>query len=116
MTLGVHCVFGSHPILQGFVQFWPRPFPLEWPIIILVCPQRREGLWRKRTLKEPSLSSHAHQHWPLESICLLKGAELAAITNPYLPSGVQGWLSGSFSDDDEQELWDVLGSNPALHP
>ena len=30
--------------------------------------------------------------------------------------GVQGWLSGSFSDDAEQELWDVLGSNPALHP
>ena len=28
---------------------------------------------------------------------------------------VQGWLSGSFSDDAEQELWDVLGSNPALH-
>ena len=26
--------------------------------------------------------------------------------------GVQGWLS----DDAEQELWDVLGSNPALHP
>ena len=31
-------------------------------------------------------------------------------------SGVQGWLSGSFSDDAEQELWDALGSNPALHP
>ena len=30
--------------------------------------------------------------------------------------GVQGWLSGSFSDDAEQELWDVLGSNPALYP
>ena len=33
-----------------------------------------------------------------------------------LIDGVRGWLSGSFSDDDEQELWDVLGSNPALHP
>ena len=41
--------------------------------------------------------------WELFSVCMLI-------------DGVQGWLSGSFSDDDEQELWDVLGSNPALHP
>ena len=27
--------------------------------------------------------------------------------------GVAQW---QFSDDAEQELWDVLGSNPALHP
>ena len=28
-------------------------------------------------------------------------------------AGVAQW---QFSDDVEQELWDVLGSNPALHP
>ena len=28
-------------------------------------------------------------------------------------AGVAQW---QFSDDAEQELWDVLGSNPALHP
>ena len=30
-----------------------------------------------------------------------------------LGAGVAQW---QFSDDAEQELWDVLGSNPALHP
>ena len=30
--------------------------------------------------------------------------------------GVQGWLSGSLVMMQKQELWDVLGSNPALHP
>ena len=34
----------------------------------------------------------------------------------YVYIGVQGWLSGSFSDNAEQGLWYVLGSNPALHP
>ena len=50
--------------------------------------------------------------------------EAGAQVNSSLMTGVQialytwgaGWLSGSFSDDAEQELWDVLGSNPALHP
>ena len=30
--------------------------------------------------------------------------------------GVQGWLSGSFSDDGEQELWNVLGSTQPCIP
>ena len=30
--------------------------------------------------------------------------------------GVQGWLSGSFSDDAEQELWNVLGSTQPCIP
>ena len=31
----------------------------------------------------------------------------------YRGAGVAQW---QFSDDAEQEIWDVLGSNPALHP
>ena len=31
----------------------------------------------------------------------------------YWGAGVAQW---QFSEDAEQELWDVLGSNPALHP
>ena len=30
-----------------------------------------------------------------------------------MQAGVAQW---QFSDDTEQEIWDVLGSNPALHP
>ena len=30
--------------------------------------------------------------------------------------GVQGWLSGSSSDDAEQELWNVLGSTQPYTP
>ena len=30
--------------------------------------------------------------------------------------GVAGVAQWQFSDDAEQELWDVLASNPALHP
>ena len=32
---------------------------------------------------------------------------------PFRGAGVAQW---QFSDDAEQELWDVLGSNPALNP
>ena len=48
----------------------------------------------------------------------IRTAIIDGVANYTLSSifGVQGWLSGSFSDDAEQELWDVLGSNPALHP
>ena len=31
-------------------------------------------------------------------------------------SGSSVAVQWQFSDDTEQELWDILGSNPALHP